>query len=96
MIYEANLYYDKINAREKPREGFGSQAEQWRVFQSEQDAKDFILRRARIQLANADSELRRQKRHLAKVLKRFSTPCKHGVADPVECGLCDDERRAGE
>jgi hypothetical protein len=96
MIYEASLYYDKINARERGREGFGSQAEQWRVFPTEQEAKDFIIRRARIKLENAEAELRRCKRALAKVVKRFGTPCAHGIADPEQCGLCADARSPQE
>lgn len=93
MIYEASRFYDKINAREKPREGFGSQADQWQVFATEQEAKDFIIRRARIRLENAEAELRRAKRHLAKAVKKFGAPCRHGIDDPEQCGLCDDERR---
>ena len=92
MIYEASIYYDKINAREKPREGWASQADQWRVFQTEQEAKDFIILRAREYLAKAESELRRRKAKLLRVCKRFATPCEHGFYDSEECGFCDDLR----
>lgn len=71
MIYEASLYYDKINAREKPRSGFGSQEEQWRVFETEGEARAFIRLRAQQELAEAEKALKRAKARVHKCEKKF-------------------------
>lgn len=91
MIYEASLYYDKVNVREKPRK---EQVSQWQTFPTEEEAKAFVIQRARLKLVKAKDDLKRAKQRLAKAVRRFGKPCEHGVDDPEECGLCDDHKRS--
>ena len=92
MIYAVEKYMDVIKAREKrhdpPYDGH------YVYFDTEQEAKDFIVSRARTKLANAEAAMKNAKRKLAKVVKKFGTPCQHNVDDPEECGLCDDAIRS--
>lgn len=97
MAFAISQYQDTYSERRKP--SADSIDGKWQLgrfnwVDSEQEAKDFIIRRARIALEDADAEVRRARKRLAKVVKKFGAPCKHGIDDPEQCGYCDDERQS--
>lgn len=84
MIYAVDRYTDvlKVKDKEETVPSFGGKREpKHHYFNTEEEARTFLIRRARIKLENSEAELRAAKRRLQKCERKFGLNASHAASN---------------